>query len=648
MKIIPKFAGGGSTGSFFTVYQATQTPQIQAPTSTRTTNDTKDSVTVKDSSKDESSSKKESSDGKLTEKELFSMIKDVDAMPNEMRQIIASLKRTMQTSSLLGYDSNYIANTYLNALYKIKIAKQNKDKFNASITDAKANGSLGEAAISMDGQLFVQNEKGTPVEVSVDEYLQNKDKYHLLTNSNLAYLRQYDPKFAFMPNDDIFNIINNGVGFESFQKAIDTAKKQLGNYQYSETGIAGKDALAGLKTFQRSSSEEQQKYIKEALDGKYRYTSTVSTNANNIKAYLEYLTAVLPDRIKTWASIKTGIMDKTKATQALVGQYLMGDLTESSTYSTSYLGTEAKLKNAGSHSGDGTSSEPKKGFWQQLQTDQGGDTQNYTLLVGKGQMSVTGKYYGTTPGMEENTSLTKYIGNSKVGYLIKDTKGITFGDQTISTTSFDDVMVNASGGAMVATLPITPDGKVNFDILNTYTKVENKLRAAGLTPGTTEYNKTKTQVLKKVGLGYLIDAANGEVNPKYFGHFLILEGVASNKTKTSNNGESKTVELDDYVKDASGDNQLFGTVRKALSDKDKGEYKLDNNWFAFNNDKLFKGNIYIPLNSNALNGANADENDVKVTQAQDYEHAMQRQEERQNNWEKAHRKQSTDANLIFK
>ena len=90
-------------------------------------------------------------------------------------------------------------------------------------------------------------------------------------------------------------------------------------------------------------------------------------------------------------------------------------------------------------------------------------------------------------------------------------------------------MVNSGGGAMTVTLPITPDGKVNFSIMDTYSKVINKLKQLGAKVGTQDYERKKAEILKRVGLGYLVDASRGTVNPKYFGHFLVLEGVASNK-----------------------------------------------------------------------------------------------------------------------
>nr|DAR22841.1 MAG TPA: hypothetical protein [Caudoviricetes sp.] len=53
------------------------------------------SLSIKSSSKD--TTDKESNKGKLTEKDLFDMIKDVDGLPNEMKDIISDLKRTMET-----------------------------------------------------------------------------------------------------------------------------------------------------------------------------------------------------------------------------------------------------------------------------------------------------------------------------------------------------------------------------------------------------------------------------------------------------------------------------------------------------------------------------------------------------------------------
>lgn len=634
MNIIPKLQGGGDTSSLFTTYRPIQTPQVQAPQNVKLSNSDKESLSIKSSLKDED---KVDTKGKLTEKDLFNMIKDIDGLPNEMKSIITNLKRTMATENLVGVDTGELANTFLSSLYKLKVANQNKKRFDESIKDAKENGSIGEIAITLGGNLLTSDKNGNIQEVSLQQYQSNPDQYNLLTNSNLAWLRKYSPKMAFSQNDNAFEIINNGMGFEAFQKLLDQAKVSLGSYKYEEQGIAGKEALLGLRALQKLSNSDQQKYLKGALDGEYQTEFSTDTNAQQIKALVDYLTISLPKRAKVWASLKTGISNPNKATQALVTQYLSGSLKSASSYKVDYLGTEEKLQKAGENS-SGSSGDPKEGFWRQLQSDKAGDGQSYNLLIGRGQLSVDGKYYGVTPGMDDNKSLTKYIGDSKVGYLIKNRQNITFGDQQISSDSFDDIMVN-SGGAMSVTLPITSDGKVNFSIMDTYSKIINKLKQLGAKVGTPDYERKKVEILKRVGLGYLVDASKGEINPKYFGHFLVLEGVASSKAYGVVAGKKQGLQESQYIQNASGDDALFDTVKRALSDKDKGEYKLDNNWITFNNDKLYKGNIYIPINTNPLNAANADENDVKESTARRYEL-------RQQIWDKKQKQKTTKASIL--
>lgn len=637
MNIVPKLQEGGNISSLFTTYRPVQTPQVQAPQSVKLSNSDKESLSIKSSSKDED---KESTKGKLTEKDLFDMIKDVDGLPNEMKSIITNLKRTLATESLVGVDTGELANTYLSSLYKLKLANQNKKRFDESIKEAKDNGSLGEIAITLGGNLLASDKNGNIQEVSLQQYQSNPDQYNLLTNSNLAWLRKYSPKMAFSKNDNAFEIINNGMGYEAFQKLLDQAKVSLGSYKYEEKGIAGKEALLGLKALQNLSKSQQQEYLQSALDGKYQTESSTDTNVQQIKALVDYLTVSLPKRAKVWASLKTGISDPNKATQALVTQYLSGGLKSTTSYKVDYLGTDEKLEKAGKSSSRGSNEDPKEGFWRQLQSDKAGDEQSYNLLIGRGQLSVDGKYYGTTPGMDNNKSLTKYIGDSKVGYLIKNSQNITFGDQQISSDSFDDVMVNSGGGALAVTLPITSDGKVNFSIMDTYSKVINKLKQLGAKVGTQDYERKKAEILKRVGLGYLVDASKGVVNQKYFGHFLVLEGAASNKAYGIVGGKKQELQASQYIENASGDDALFDTVKRALSDKDKGEYELDNNWISFNNNKLFKGNIYIPINTNPLNAANADGNEVKESTAYRYE-------QRQQVWDKQQKQKATNTATLW-
>lgn len=88
----------------------------------------------------------------------------------------------------------------------------------------------------------------------MDTYFNNRDKYSPLTVSNIAHLRAYDSDFN--NNQTSFDIINNSMGFESFQKLVETAKANLGSTDYTRNGYFSAEGqaskgLALLKTLQQ-------------------------------------------------------------------------------------------------------------------------------------------------------------------------------------------------------------------------------------------------------------------------------------------------------------------------------------------------------------------------------------------------------------
>ena len=107
MNIVPKLQEGGNISSLFTTYRPVQTPQVQAPQGVKLSNSDKESLSIKSSSKN---GDKEDTKGKLTEKDLFDMIKDVDGLPNEMKSIITNLKRTLATENLVGAVKKFMKN----------------------------------------------------------------------------------------------------------------------------------------------------------------------------------------------------------------------------------------------------------------------------------------------------------------------------------------------------------------------------------------------------------------------------------------------------------------------------------------------------------------------------------------------------------
>lgn len=635
MNVIPKFQQGGGFDAFFTEYRPIQT---EAP---------RRSQQREPRSQGSSKGSDDNEKGKLTEKDLFNMIKDIDGLPNEMRTLVTNLMNTFQMSNLTGTDVNNLATTYLSNLYQLKIAQQNKTKYDEALKNAHQNGAMQEPAISPDGKLIVQTEDGEVHTVGLETYFNNREKYSPLTVSNVAHLRAYDESFN--NNQTAFDIINNSMGFESFQKLVETAKANLGTSEYSRNGYFSAEGqaskgLALLRTLRQN--DQVQAMGSVTAEGLYEYNIIDKDQLQQIKALTSYISTLFPDRAKTWAAWKLQTPDKNKATQDLILQYLLSGQTTYHKFDINYHGTmDHAMGKTKDKSGTSKEEDPKEGFWRQVQSGKGGDESTFNLLVNKGTMSVDGKFYGATPGPDQNCSLGDYLTQSGVGYMVKDPKSITFGDVKLSSDSFNDVMVNVNSGVYVVTLPIK-DGKVWVEAVEIFSDFNDELKRSGLQLGSQEYQRKAQELLKQskyISLAPIM-GSNGKLKPDNSGQFLVLEGLTSSKAAGISDRSGKKWSFDDirsnFIINAGDDDELFRTLQQGLSNKDRGEYKLDNNFISWNNDKIYKGNIYIPLTTNPINAMNADENEIKESTAHKYEQAQQV-------WNKQNTQGSVDSNILI-
>ena len=627
MNIIPKLQEGGNVSSLFTIYKPVQTPQVQAPQSVKLSNSDKESLSIKSSSKNED---KEDTKGKLTEKDLFNMIKDVDGLPNEMKSIITNLKRTLATESLVGRDTGELANTYLSSLYKLKVANQNKKRFDEAIKDAKENGSIGEAAITLSGNLLISDKDGNIKEITLEQYQSNPNDYKLLTNSNLAWLRKYSPKMAFSRNDSAFEIINNGVGFESFQKLLDTAKISLGNYKYEEQGIAGKEALAGLRALQGKSDVEKQKLINSATGDTIEYTTSQDSNVQNVKALITYLSATLPKRARVWAALKTG-KSENEAVTTLVGAYLTSSIKQANS-----LKIDIPSDGKGNSKSEGSSELDK----MELNTSQRflnglGVQSTYVLNPGTSRavqviantMPLTdaeGKPIGT------NSTLQDAVSGEYAGIL--DTTHATMGGHTINSAAFGSIILN-DGKISSIDYPCTI--KSNGEIIpNTSPKVikakqeaEQLLRSKGVDVRKPEdikkYWRAINAAYKKYGLS---DAYNDQGKPTgSWRRFGVVNVTASDKVLGMDDMDDNPL-LKEITNDSVIDNLI--QITKDNEFNKKGFF----NSLTGSYNRFYEGTLWIPLDVNYHASTTSK---MTVGEARSLEEAQQARDVRAN-WKPAH------------
>ena len=330
MKITPKFQRGGGFDQFFTTYTPVEIQSQQGRSSQQSSRQTDRS--------------EESTKGRLTEKDFFEMIKDIDGLPNEMNALVTNLMNTFQLDRMSGQSTGDLATKYLSNLYQIKTLAQNKKKYDEAVATAQKNGAMAEPAISMDGKLIVQNkENGSLNAISIDKYYKNRDDYAIITVSNLANMRAYSPSLA--RSQEAIDIINNSMGYEAFQELLSKSTQSLGSSENSRNGFFSVEGQAskGLELLQQLSNDGRVQALGSiTAQGLYEYKIIDKSQLNQINALTSYITTLLPDRAKTWAAIKTGQSDKNQATKDLVFTYLLGRSNNTHTFNINYEGPTTK------------------------------------------------------------------------------------------------------------------------------------------------------------------------------------------------------------------------------------------------------------------------------------------------------------------
>lgn len=621
MNVIPKLQQGGSFDSLFVEYKPIQAPEVsprsQAAPRTSRGNDDK---------------------GKLTEKDLFTMIKEVDGLPNEMKSLVDNLIDTFQTSRLMGADVNDLATTYLSSLYQMRVLQQNKVKYDAARKNASDNGALQEPAITASGKFMAQTQDGKIHEIGLETYFDNKDQYQLLTVANIARLRAFDTKFNY--DQDSFDIMDNSIGFESFQKLVDTAKTSLGSSTVTRDGsfsVQQGRIQQGLQLLQALQENDRVQALGSVTsDGLYEYDIIDKNQKLQIDTLTSYITTLLPERAKVWAAYKLRTPDKENATKTLVLNYLLSGQSIEHTFK---VNTPSKRQTSSSGNGE----DPKEGFWRQVQSGKGGTDQPYHIILSTTEASLnSGKYYGAMPGPKTNCSLGDFLTESGLGHLRVSNNGITFGNIELASNSLDDVMVNTREGSYAVTLP-TKNGKVWLEAIEVYNNFKKELNRSGYQEGTEAYRSKVNELLRSPEYSALapIIQSNGELTPQNSAHFLVLRGIASSKARGTDGVNQKSINDFDsqYIRE-SDDNELRRILEEGLSSEARGKYKTDDNLVWWNNDDIYEGNIFIPLNTNPIAGMNADNNEIKESTARRYEDMQQ-------DWNKENNHGSTRSDALW-
>ncbi len=541
-------------------------------------------------------------------KELF---KNIKGLPVDVAKVYQDIMGTLNKARALGEElsTDDIASMYLSSMQKMAQLKYSEDAYEKAKALATQNEALNEIAVGTSGEMVFQNLNTGEYKIGTIGSKMFKDKeWNPLTNDQILELRAKSPNMVF--NDQMFNIVNNGVGLNKISAEI-------------------KSLAAGLSTTDRKIegiSEVQSNRVKAGLqllagfdgtpDGYYKITQSSKDSKANVDAALNYIYSVLPTNYKTILAIHSGSEENSKG---LILKYLTSQAHNS--YEESISPLTGKASKDDKDSLDKVSSNPLLAMQREI----GGNPINYSIITrdSNTRMSVNGTSYPSLPKVDSDMSISKMLTTSGIDGIITNRRGITFGDQQIKPEDLNNIMYSIDGGGTIVTLPckiVNGTKQVNLDIREQYENAEQRALQKVGNKTSPQFVEALGEELKKEHLDSLLDN-NGLPNKNMFAQFLLVEGYTTDKIDFKR--DSQYVEK---VQDP--DEALEQRMIKALSvDKKKLEYGIDvkDHWGIFEGfyDDVYRGTVFIPLNNNPNAAINSWGGSVNVSQSTELEELYQ-------------------------
>lgn len=623
MKLIPKKQKGGSFLSLFADYTPLQVnqPQEQKGSSSNTTKSTDDK-------------------GKLTEKDLFTLLKDVNGLPNEMKQLVSDIQTMYQDVSLFGNDfgSSNIANLYAQNIYKLKHANFNKEEYDKSYKEVEKNEGLNEYAVSSSGKVIVYDKDKNMTQVSVSEFLQNANNYQALTNSNLLWLRAHDPQFV--NNNQIFDITNNGIGLNKIDELIRKRMSDLGTSESTSTGYTAKTngkIMQGIQVLEDAAAQQVAQQGQMTLDGLYKTKVITKDQQQQAQVALKYIYQTLPDNAKAILQLRSGNSENpTQGALELIGNMIMSRTSNSQIIESTY---QEDLNIDGTKKANKSLDDEDINIAQQWLRGYGNKEQftinpgtNLATLVQSNAMQLVkkdGENLGTNCTLQE-------VSKGQFGGIL-DWNNVTMGGRKVDSTYFNQVMVE---DGMVRSIDFPVDENGNPDLRPTTLEAKRKFDELCVSAGIdindpqsrAQHSDEINQILEQVGLNAAYDS-QGNIVSGNWKRFAVMQGIADNRALSID-------PLDDsnhLLKEITDENRIDNLIQTIQDKTDVKKLQFDKNdrWLEGGYDMLMEGTIWIPVNVNDWNaaaGSGATISDKLGLEREQRQQTMDREDELMRQW----------------
>lgn len=580
---------------------------------------------------------KESESGKLSSKDLYTMLKEkLKGLPNDVNIAMNQLQQLEQLTSM-DFDGSFTQNIeskYLSTLQTMNQLSFSREQYDKALDNVKSNGGLNEAAIDQYGQVYMTNGKDYKL-MSPEKAKQSGWKQ--MTNQDLLYLRANDPNLS--GKDEILNVVNNGIGISQVTKMIQDSIGNLGTNSNSETAYATTQQgqlIQGLNDFIKAAQETGQ--YDASIEDLYKAQIINKTQAQQAQQAIAYIYKTLPQNAKSLLKTRTeGGTDKEALN--LISTLVLSKTSEDRSFTADLEGGPTKKsmsKDANAGSKDDT--ELKTSLPLQVMQDMGGaDIAPVTIDKGDGvQMSVYGSFFSAINDKKGepivNTSLQNMLAQSGLQDIVKNVRSITFGDQKLTPEQLSKITYNNTG-IVRADLPVNEDGTVKLSVLDDFNAAMNEIKGLG--------NASREQV-EAIKAKYHLDQYlkdDGTPDPKHTAPFMLTEGYTTEKNGIEDTAYVKHIKnpTDDQIQ-LIKDSLTVGTGKDAkVPDIDTFDWYNPFDWFGTEN--IYKATVYIPISNNvgaAVRGGN---------QNLDYNEAL-KYEMKYRNFQRMNNAKTTSADVL--
>ena len=572
MNPILKFAKGGSSELFIAPTDMLETSKGEYSES--------DASTTKNSS---------SASEKVGLKDLLNLAKELKGLPIDSDVVtkqIYSIYNNMDLYADGELDTSQLVSAYLQTLRSVRQAQFNQEQYNEAKKQALAKDGLGEIAVDKYGNVFVQDkETGNMGRMSIEEYKQlDKNKYEILTNSNLLYYRANSPEFAF--KNDILGIVENGVGISEITKHLLQVASNLGTNSVRD---------ARYQTPQSEEISEGLRVLQEAEKKNIKLDELSSNQKAQAEYALKYLWAALPENEKTVLKYKSDGTEK--GATDLIQTLIFSRTSQKDSANESASGKSGS--GSGSSEGNGEVGDDAKG--KEMDPVTGfiigmGYSEEITLNPGTSyQYKVQGRFAPITDHagniLGQYSTLQDVTSSSFAGIL--DFNNATFGGARIE--SFNRAFLE-NGDAISVDLPIdisylnrTGIIRPDFTLLGKIEQLNAAYKSGEVDPNNMEQVNRKCEELQLPPMYSKLNE-NGipELDQSRYARFAKINILADENAFAE--GQEPSLGLVGEVSDKRRD-----TFKEYMKTKDKN-YSLDEDFLFFGGgDDLYEGSVYIPI-----------------------------------------------------